>query len=499
MAPMTPPTPAESAVRASNTTINVLLIGSGGREHALAAALRRSDGLGELYTDSPSNPGLRALCKPADCWGATGRFNPKDTFPIERFCKEHRIGLVVIGPEDPLAMGLADSLLGVREIAPGAVLSAAARGAHMDTAALERALRAGPLTGGGGLGGIVPSVFGPLKAAAMLEADKAFAKQLMRSASIPTAEARVFTDPSAAKEYLRSRNDGPVIKAAGLAKGKGVILPASLEEGLEAIDRIMIKQEFGDAGRTVLIEERLKGREVSVLALTDGRTIFVLDPCQDHKRLLDGAKGPNTGGMGALCPTRAIDARSMERIEREVLVPTVDALRRDGIEYRGVLYAGIMLTPAGPKVLEFNCRFGDPECQVLMSRFRGNLLAALLACSGGAGAGLGASLDEIEIGMDSGVSVCVVLAAPGYPDSPRAGLVIDGVENAAKIEGVQIFHAGTRTDDTGRLVTAGGRVLNVVARGDTLEQARERAYAAADMIRFEGKQVRRDIGTDIVG
>ncbi|MFN5959032.1 MAG: phosphoribosylamine--glycine ligase, partial [Planctomyces sp.] len=346
---MTPPTPAESAVRASNTTINVLLIGSGGREHALAAALRRSDGLGELYTDSPSNPGLRALCKPADCWGATGRFNPKDTFPIERFCKEHRIGLVVIGPEDPLAMGLADSLLGVREIAPGAVLSAAARGAHMDTAALERALRAGPLTGGGGLGGIVPSVFGPLKAAAMLEADKAFAKQLMRSASIPTAEARVFTDPSAAKEYLRSRNDGPVIKAAGLAKGKGVILPASLEEGLEAIDRIMIKQEFGDAGRTVLIEERLKGREVSVLALTAGRTIFVLDPCQDHKRLLDGAKGPNTGGMGALCPTRAIDARSMERIEREVLVPTVDALRRDGIEYRGVLYAGIMLTPAGPK------------------------------------------------------------------------------------------------------------------------------------------------------
>jgi phosphoribosylamine--glycine ligase len=432
--------------------LKALIIGGGAREHALAWKLRQSPRIAQLFATDTTNPGLNALAEP--CPAA---MNPKDWFPLRRWCEVNRIGLVIIGPEEPLAHGAADALS-------------------------EPVVAGGP----------VPLVFGPKRAGAQLEADKAFAKELMRSASIPTAEARTFTDPSAAIAFLESRDEPHVIKASGLAKGKGVFVPATLNDARAAIDRIMVKREFGDAGRVVVIEERLKGREVSVFALVDGRDIFVLEACQDHKRLGDNATGPNTGGMGSLSPTPAVDDRLLDRVQREVLVPTVDALRREGIDFRGVLYAGLMLTHAGPKVLEYNTRFGDPECQVLMRRWSSDLADALIATAAG-------RLADAHITWDPRPAVCVVLAAPGYPDNPKTGSPIEGIDDAASLPDIQIFHAGVKRDPSGQLITAGGRVLSVTAVGDSVAHARERAYAAAAKIRFPGKQVRSDIGTDVVG
>ncbi len=452
--PATPPThPAAAA------PVNVLLVGGGGREHALAWKLRQSPRLGDLYATHTGNPGIAALAKPVDVGHGAAPYDlaKREFFPIRQWCAKHRIGLALIGPEEPLAAGMAD---GLREpIVPGAP---------------------------------VPLVFGPGRAAAQLEADKAWAKELMRSALIPTATGRAFGDYESAKAYLDSRQEPPVIKAAGLAKGKGVFVPATKEEGVAALDRIMVKREFGDAGRTVVIEERLKGREVSVFALVDGRSIYVLEACQDHKRLGDGATGPNTGGMGALCPTPALDGATLARVEREILVPTVDALRRDGIEFTGVLYAGLMLTPGGPKVLEYNVRFGDPECQALLCRMKCDLLDVLEAtCT--------RRLDEVTIEWTPGPAVCVVLAAGGYPEAPRSGDVIDGLDEAAAVPGAAVFHAGTTRDAKGRIATSGGRVLNVVGTGDSLDAARRAAYTAAERIRFSGKTLRTDIGTAVVG
>ncbi|CAN5738678.1 phosphoribosylamine--glycine ligase [soil metagenome] len=470
---------------------NVLLIGSGAREHSLAWRLAQAPGIGTLFTDSPKNPGLAALCRPAD-YALKGR----DTFAVEYFCQKNRVGLVVIGPEEPLAAGLTDALLGQRFAGEGVILAQPRAGM---TPAEAMALT--PTTSV--MNAAVQYVFGPSKAAALLEADKVFAKDLMRSAAIPTADSRTFTDAAVAREYVLGRTAPLVIKAAGLAKGKGVFLPDSPQDGAAVIDRIMAQREFGDAGKTVLIEERLRGREVSVFALVDGRNILMLEPCQDHKRLRDGAQGPNTGGMGALCPTRALDERTMGRVLREIIVPTIDALRREGIEYKGVLYAGIMLTHGGPKVLEFNVRFGDPECQALMMRFEGDLLEVMLATARGGGGGgndgTGKGLDTVSVGFTPGVSVTVVLAAPGYPDAPKAGVPITGIEEAERVEGVKVFHAGTALDQQGQLVTAGGRVLSVSAQGTDLEEARRRVYQAADRIHFAGKQMRRDIGTEVVG
>ncbi len=420
--------------------INVLLVGAGGREHALAWRMKRSARMGDLWLSDATNPALARLGRPADA-----PVSVTDPFRIQRFCDRNNIGLVVIGPEDPLAAGLADVLR-----------------------TPDRA------------------VFGPGKAGARLEADKAWAKQLMRAAAIPTAEGRIFTDPDAATAYVESRADAVVIKAAGLAKGKGVIVPDSPAEAIAAIDRIMRRREFGDAGATVVVEERLSGPEVSVLALVDGRTIYVLEPCRDHKRLRDGDLGPNTGGMGAYCSSNILDDAMMSRVEREILVPTLDALRRDGIEYRGVLYAGLMLTHAGPKVLEFNTRFGDPECQPLMARFDGDLVETLWRAATG-------TLADARFGWDPRPACCVVLASRGYPDKPEVGFEITGAEDAEAMPGVTVFHAGTRVEKDGRLVTAGGRVLGVTALGDTLDEARERANKACEVIRFEGKQWRRDI------
>ena len=422
---------------------NVLLVGGGGREHALAAAISRSPTLGELWITHPGNPGLAAI---AGERVMSVELDLREKTRILHWLDKQKIDLVVFGPEDPLADGFADMM------------------------------RAGDR-----------AVFGPGAEGAKLEADKSWAKQLMRGAAIPTAEARTFTDAESARSYVASRDEPPVIKAAGLAKGKGVIVPATADEAIEAVERIMVHREFGEAGDVLIAEERLAGPEVSVFALTDGRTIAILEACQDHKRLGDGDTGPNTGGMGAFCPSPLIDGALMSRIEREILVPTVDAMRREGIDYRGVLYAGLMLTHAGPKVLEFNVRFGDPECQALMPRLEGDVLEILHACAS-------RQLRDVDFGWRSGSTCCVVLAAHGYPSSPRKGDEITGVEEAERIDGVTVYHAGTARDKSGRLVTSGGRVLNVVATGADLGEARERAYQAADRIEFDGKVMRGDIG-----
>jgi phosphoribosylamine--glycine ligase len=422
-------------------SVNVLLIGGGGREHAIAAHLARSPRLGQLWITHPQNPGLAALGRTADV-----PVNIREAYRLVQFCDHHRIGLVVIGPEEPLAEGFADKLRSPARL-----------------------------------------VFGPGADGARLEADKAWAKQLLRAASIPTAEARTFSDPEAAKAYLRSREHPPVVKAAGLCKGKGVIVAETIDESIAAIDRIMVRRDFGDAGREVVVEERLKGPEVSVLALVDGRSIFVLETAQDHKRLRDGDTGPNTGGMGAFSPSPLVDDAVMARIQTQVLVPTMDALRREGIDYRGVIYAGLMLTHAGPKVLEFNCRFGDPECQALLVRLRSDLLELMIAtCQG--------RLEDADIRWEPGASCCVVLASEGYPDNPRTGIPVRGLDDAGTVDGVTIYHAGTTRAPDGTIVTAGGRVLGVTAIGSDLEQARRRAYAACDRIQFEGKTCRTDIG-----
>lgn len=430
--------------------VNVLLVGGGGREHSLAWRMSQSSRLGTLFVTDPQNPGLASLGVPVDV-----PVDYRQPFRLQRFCEKNNIGLVVIGPEEPLAMGLADALSGAT--------------------------------------GSSRVVFGPSAAAARLEADKAWCKALVRNASVPMAEGRAFTDYQAARAFVETREDPPVIKASGLAKGKGVVVPRTIPEALEALDRMMVRLEFGDAGRTVVVEERLEGREVSLLCLVDGRTIYVLEPCQDHKRLGDGDTGPNTGGMGVVCPPAAssaggvADETLLHQIQAEIIVPTVDALRRDGIEFRGVLYAGVMVTPAGPKLLEFNVRFGDPECQALMMRLESDLIEIMLACGQ-------RRLDEIDISWSPEHVCCVVLASGGYPGRYKTGVPIQGLDAAAKVPGVVVFHAGTKFDAKQQVVTSGGRVLNVVGKGLTMAEARKRAYEACDLIHFEGKTLRRDIG-----
>ena len=420
--------------------LNILIVGGGGREHALAWRLRNSKSTSRLFTTHPDNPGLASVAKPMGF-----EFNPREAYRVEQFCKKESVGLVVIGPEAPLAAGLADALT---------------------KAAIP--------------------VFGPSKEGAKLESDKAWAKNFMRAASIPTAEARVCESVEAARSYIDSREvEAMVVKASGLAAGKGVMVCDTKAEARDAIDRIMLKREFADAGDKVLIEERLKGPEVSVFALIDGRSAAVLDLCQDHKRLSDGDTGPNTGGMGAYCPAPILDAKTMDTVHRQVLIPTLDALRRMEIDYKGVLYIGLMLTHAGPKVLEFNVRFGDPECQALMPRITGDFAQLLLATATG-------RLHEAEWDTNDLHTCCVVLASGGYPEKHTTGVPIHGLEDAAAVEGVHIFHAGTKRS-ANDIVTAGGRVLNIVGTGASLDQARKRAYDACDKITFVGKTYRTDI------
>jgi phosphoribosylamine--glycine ligase len=424
---------------------NVLLIGGGGREHALAWKLAESPHLGTLWVEPGANAAIATLGKP--CPVPT---DLSETFRLQRWLEHEDVRLVVVGPEAPLVAGIADTLANER--------------CH---------------------------VFGPRRAAARLEGDKSFAKKLMRQAAVPTADARTFTDLESAQSYLEAHDEPCVVKASGLAAGKGAIVCDERDEALDAVQRLMVDRAFGAAGETILIEERLHGQEVSVLALVDGRTLWILDPCQDHKQVGEGDTGPNTGGMGAYCPTPLLDEPTMALVQSEVMVPTIDALRREGIEFRGVLYAGLMLTPGGPKVLEFNCRFGDPECQPLMARLKSDLLPILWATATG-------GLDEVEIAFDPRVACCGVMCAEGYPDSYEKGRPITGIEDAESDPDVRVFHAGTTRDDTGVLRTSGGRVLGVTALADDLLAAREKANAACARVHFEGAHYRRDIGDRIL-
>ncbi len=417
--------------------MKVLLIGSGGREHALAWKIAASKKVTHFFA-APGNPGVAQYAQLVD-------MSEMDFPAIEAFVKREKIDLVIIGPEDPLALGLADRLT--------------ALGAK---------------------------VFGPNKAAARMEADKWFAKEMMRHQAVPTAEARVFTNPWAAEEYVQMRSSPLVIKATGLAKGKGVTLCYRTEDAMEAIDKIMKQKAFGDAGNQIVIEELLSGPECSILCFVDRKSIYIMETAQDHKPVDDGDTGAMTGGMGAYSPTPVVTEKLMDAIQRDILVPIVGGLAREEIEYKGVLYAGLMLTAAGPKVLEFNCRFGDPETQPLMARLQTDIIDIMLAVIDG-------TLDEVELKWDPRPAICVVAASGGYPDEYTKGAVITGIEEADKLPDVKVFHSGTAMKD-GQLVTAGGRVLGVTAVGKTVKEAQKRAYEAMKLIHFDGMHYRTDIG-----
>jgi phosphoribosylamine---glycine ligase len=421
--------------------MKVLIIGSGGREHALAWKLADSPRVTALYA-LPGNPGTAQVAE-----NVPGDVNDFKT--ISAFIKKAGIEFVVIGPEDPLAAGLADRII-------------------------EMGVK----------------VFGPTKAAAQLEADKWFAKEIMRHQAIPTAEARSFVDPAAADEYVKVRNGPCVIKAAGLAKGKGVTICYRVADAMATIDSIMRKKTFGGAGSRIVIEELLSGPECSILAFVDRRNIYVMEPSQDHKPVDDGDTGPMTGGMGAYSPTPVVTEAMLTLIERDILVPVVDGLLREGIEYKGVLYAGLMLTTNGPKVLEFNCRFGDPETQPLMMRLKSDLLEVMLAVADG-------RLDQIELKWDDRPAVCVVATSKGYPGPYPSDVPITGLEKADGMEGVKVFHSGTKADGK-TILTNGGRVLSVTAIGNDFRDAQKRAYQAMEMIHFEGMHYRRDIAHQAV-
>ncbi len=413
--------------------MKVLLVGSGGREHALAWKVAQSPRLTRLYA-LPGNPGIAAL-------GECVALKMNDHSAIVNFCKEKQIDLVLIGPEAPLAAGLADDL--------------AAAGFR---------------------------VFGPSKAAAQIEASKVFSKQFMTRHGIPTARYAVFQEYAEALRFLETVDYPIVIKASGLAAGKGVILPETKEAAQAALEAVMVRREFGAAGKEVVIEERLFGPEVSLMAFCDGRTVAPMLPVQDHKRLLDGDHGPNTGGMGAYAPAAICPPKMVDEVAETVLRPAVSGLRLEDAPFVGVLYAGLMLTEAGPRVLEFNCRFGDPEAQVVLPLLESDLLEIALACAEG-------RLGDVSIRWKNSTAACVVLASKGYPSAPETG---NPVEMGCLPDNSFCFHAGTRLEN-GRLVTAGGRVFGVTAWAETLEQAVAGAYLAVKRIEFEGMQYRRDI------
>jgi len=416
--------------------MDVLLIGSGGREHAIAWKLSQSGALGKLYI-APGNAGT------AQC-GQNVAIKDNDVPALVDFARENRIGLVVVGPEDPLAAGVVDALEAV---------------------------------------GI--KAFGPSKAAAQLEADKAFAKQIMRACSVSTAEARVFDRFSDAKAYIASRDEPVVVKAAGLAKGKGVIVCDDPADAILAAEKIMVDRIFGSAGDKVIVEDKLLGEEASILAFVDGRNIYLMESAQDHKPIGDGDTGPNTGGMGAYSPAPIVNDDMMNRIGREILVPIVDAMNRNETPYKGVLYAGLMITSGGPRVLEFNARLGDPETQPILMRLKSDLLEVCLAVCDG-------KLEDVFLKWDPRPAVCVVMASGGYPGDYEKGKAIHGLKEAESLPDVMVFHAGTQERD-GEVVTSGGRVLGVTALGADVAKAKAQAYEAVARIRFEGAYCRHDI------
>ncbi|MBK6879632.1 MAG: phosphoribosylamine--glycine ligase [Elusimicrobia bacterium] len=420
--------------------MKVLVLGGGGREHALAWALRRSAAVSEVYC-APGNAGIEgaATCLP---------LSPNKPAEILRFLNEKEIGLTVIGPEAPLVDGLAD------------------------------ALRAG-----GRL------VFGPNAAAARLEGSKILAKEFMRAHGLPTADFRVFVNAGDALSFVRSaewKDTFRVVKADGLAAGKGVVVAQDRAEVLAAVESMMVDRAHGAAGERILIEELLTGEELSVMALTDGKTLLPLLPTQDHKRVFDNDQGPNTGGMGAYGPVPQVGADLWRSIEKEVFDRFLAGIAAEALDYRGVIYFGLMLTPDGPRVLEFNVRFGDPETQVILPMGKGDWLPLFLATAEG-------NLAGKKFKAHPGAAVTVVLASGGYPGKFEKGKVISGLDDVEN-DNVTVFHAGTARDARGRVVTAGGRVLTVTARGADLTAARQATYAAVGKIKFDGAHFRTDIG-----
>src|SRR5438128_6827893 len=417
-------------------SMNILLLGSGGREHALAWKLAASPLLTKLYC-APGNPGIARECEVV-------ALDVADHAAVIAFCKAQKIALVVVGPEPPLCAGIVDDL--------------AAAGIK---------------------------AFGPSREAARLEGSKGFAKDLCKDNTIPTAAYARFSAAAPAKAYLRAQGRPIVVKADGLAAGKGVIIASTVVEADAAID-MMLGGGLGAAGAEVVIEEFLTGEEASFFALCDGETAIALASAQDHKRAFDGDQGPNTGGMGAYSPAPVMTPEMAHRAMDEIVLPTVCAMKARGAPYKGVLYAGLMITAEGPKLIEYNVRFGDPECQVLMLRLMSDLVPGLLACCDG-------MLKNFDLRWYPDAALTVVMAAKGYPGATAKGSVIEGLQAAAEIEGVEIFHAGTKADG-GRILANGGRVLNVSALGKTVAQAQARAYAAVDRIRWPDGFCRRDIG-----
>jgi len=418
--------------------MRVLLVGGGGREHALCWALSASPLLSKLWC-APGNPGIEEVAERV-------AIGAEDVPALVAFAVLERADLVVVGPEAPLTLGLADAC----------------------TAA-----------------GV--ACFGPSAAAARLEGSKSFFKEVAEAAGAPTARWRRFDDAAAARAHLREQGAPIVVKADGLAAGKGVVVAETVEEAERAVAEFMEARALGDAGATLVIEECLRGEEVSFFALCDGKHAIPLGAAQDHKRVGEGDTGPNTGGMGAYSPPPAFSDALRDEVMARCVRPVLAELARRGAPFRGVLFAGLMLTEEGPKLLEYNVRFGDPECQALMLRLRSDLLPALLAaCSG--------ELRSFDLRWESLHSILVVLAARGYPGTPEKGSVIGGLERAARVEGVQIFHAGTSRDAAGRIAASGGRVLGVGATGKTLAEARDAAYRAVDLIEWPEGFCRRDIG-----
>ena len=416
--------------------MKILLIGGGGREHALAWKIKKSKLCKHLYI-APGNPGTAEH-------GTNIAIADNDIDGLVNYAVDKKIDLVVVGPEDALCLGVVDA---------------------MEAKGIK--------------------AFGPSKAASQLEGDKAFSKKMMADVRIPTAEGKTFVDFEAAKHYIAAKEGGVVVKATGLAKGKGVIVCDEPSDAIIAAEKILNEYQFGDAGNEILVEEKLEGQEASILAFVDGRNIYIMESAQDHKPIGEGDSGANTGGMGAYTPAPIVDKKIMNMVEREVLVPIVDGMNRMGIPYKGILYAGIMLTAAGPKVLEFNCRFGDPECQPILSRMKGDIVEVMLAVING-------TLDQVTINWDKRPAICVVMSSGGYPGDYITGLPITGIAEANNVADTKVFHAGTKSID-GQVVTGGGRVLGITSLGQTIEEAQQRAYDAISKINFLDCYWRNDI------
>ena len=420
--------------------MNVLIVGSGGREHAIAYCVAKSEKVDKIYC-TPGNAGIAQL---AEC----APIGAMEFDKIVAFAKEKEVDLVIVGMDDPLVGGLVDELeaAGIR-------------------------------------------AFGPKKNAAILEGSKAFSKDLMKKYHIPTAAYENFTDSDKALAYLETAKFPIVLKADGLALGKGVLICQNLEEAKEGVKEIMLDKKFGTAGNEMVIEEFMTGREVSVLSFVDGNTIKTMTSAQDHKRAGDGDTGLNTGGMGTFSPSPFCTKEVEEFCEKYIYQATVDAMKAEGRPFKGVIFFGLMLTEDGPKVLEYNARFGDPEAQVVLPRMKNDIIEVVEACIDG-------TLDQIDLQFEDNAAVCVVLASEGYPVKYEKGLEITGLEAFEKEEGYYCFHAGTR-EENGKILTNGGRVLGITAKGKDLKEARANAYAATEWVQFDNKYVRHDIGKAI--